>query len=175
MEVNISGYSDYIISDSGVVMSTKLGSRRLLKQIGAGKDRRYMRVTLCSGGARKYAYVHRLVAEHFLPNPMNLPWVNHIDLDTKNNDVENLEWCSPQYNIRHARDNGRCKVKIRSMDEADEIRRRHANGESGASIARSVGVSKETIYHVIHRLSWARLDEPASKLNRPRWDKSSPS
>lgn len=42
--------------------------------------------------------VHRIVAICFLPNPDNLPEVNHIDNDRTNNDVSNLEWCTSQYN-----------------------------------------------------------------------------
>jgi hypothetical protein len=45
--------------------------------------------------------VHRLVAMAFIPNPDNLPFVNHKDENPSNNHVENLEWCSPDYNVRY--------------------------------------------------------------------------
>ena len=51
--------------------------------------------------------VHRLVAKVFIPNPDSLPYVNHLDSDRSNNDVCNLEWCSPQRNAIHAREAGR--------------------------------------------------------------------
>lgn len=50
--------------------------------------------------------VHRLVAEAFIPNPDDLPEVNHIDGNPHNNTVENLEWCTHQYNMQHSWDTG---------------------------------------------------------------------
>lgn len=62
----------------------------------------YLNVALRDGFSDKYIDVHRLVAEAFIPNPHNLPWVNHIDGDKHNNRVENLEWCTPKQNTEHA-------------------------------------------------------------------------
>lgn len=61
----------------------------------------YESVGLCKDKKAKYATVHRLVAEAFIPNPKNLPIVNHRDESKLNNYVKNLEWCTNVYNINY--------------------------------------------------------------------------
>lgn len=61
----------------------------------------YYRVVICVNGKSKQTLIHRLVAEAFVPNPSNLPYVNHKDENMTNNNVENLEWCTFSYNINY--------------------------------------------------------------------------
>lgn len=68
----------------------------------------YQYVQLYKNNKRKKEYVHRLVAMAFLPNPDNLPQVNHIDEDKANNFLDNLEWCSAEYNTHYYLD--RCVI-----------------------------------------------------------------
>lgn len=69
----------------------------------------YLQCKLCSNGTHITVRVHRLVAEHFIPNPENLPEVNHIDYDRKNNIVANLEWSTHIDNVRHSSKIGKYK------------------------------------------------------------------
>lgn len=55
----------------------------------------------------KQVYVHRLVGQAFIPNPDNLPEINHIDFNTRNNRLENLEWVTSEQNVRHSLLHGR--------------------------------------------------------------------
>lgn len=68
----------------------------LLKKIN---DRGYLKLNLSMNGKRHLRYIHRLVAEAFIPNPNNYKEVNHIDSNPSNNNVFNLEWCDRKYNL----------------------------------------------------------------------------
>lgn len=65
----------------------------------------YLRVTLSKEGKIKQYLVHRLVAMTFIPNPDNLPQINHIDECKTNNSVINLEWCDNEYNCNYGNHN----------------------------------------------------------------------
>ena len=94
----------YKVSNFGNVMSLGNGNSnnsnnskpKLLKPVKTIDG--YLGVCLCKDGKRKNFYVHRLVAEAFIPNPDNLPFINHKDENKTNNSVENLEWCTREYN-----------------------------------------------------------------------------
>lgn len=74
---------------------------RILKPSVLGKTSlRYHTVTLCKDNTYKSMLVHRIVASAFIPNPHNYPYINHIDCNGENNCVENLEWCTPSWNMQ---------------------------------------------------------------------------
>lgn len=97
---DIPGYEGlYQVSNTGRVRSLnykRTGKTKALKQC-TDKDG-YKKVVLCKDGKYKTYYIHRLVALAFIPNPDNLPEVNHKDEDKTNNYYKNLEWCTRKYN-----------------------------------------------------------------------------
>lgn len=101
---------DRIVVDKRGRNITKVG--QIMK---GAKDRDgYIMVHLrCKGNDYPNIKVHRLVAEVFIPNPSNLPCINHKDFNRSNNNVGNLEWCSVKYNHNYSKDAGRlpCPTK----------------------------------------------------------------
>ena len=73
---------------------------KILTSLNNGKD--YLFVTLVKNKTKEYLKIHRLVAQAFIPNQNGLPCVNHKDYNRKNNKVDNLEWCSLQYNNEYS-------------------------------------------------------------------------
>lgn len=103
----------YEVTSEGEVFSRKRGGCRLLKgavfRSGHGSTK-YRTVLLTVNGKQKNYYVHRLVAEAFVPNPMHFPCVRHKDGDFFNNRADNLEWCTRSMAIQSAVDDGRINV-----------------------------------------------------------------
>lgn len=102
---DIQGYEGiYSVADNGEVFSHR--SQKILKPDNV---RGYMQVTLYKDGKSRRYKVHRLVAEAFIPNPRNLPLVNHKDEDKGNNAADNLEWCTAEYNNKFGTRTNRSK------------------------------------------------------------------
>ena len=81
-------------------VGTKILRGKILKPLKMANSG-YMEVHLKSNGQVKHGRIHRLVAEAFIPNPDNLPEINHKDEDKTNNRADNLEWCDRQYNSNY--------------------------------------------------------------------------
>ena len=115
---DVIGFEEYYsITDDGKIFSKR--SNRYLKL--NPKDNGYIYIELNVGGQPYYKRVHRLVAEAFIPNPENKPYVNHIDGNKSNNNVSNLEWVTDSENAKHCIKLGlikarRYKYKLYDLD-----------------------------------------------------------
>ena len=110
---DIEGYEGlYQVSNLGNVKALgNGGSNSKEKFLKPQKDKGgYLKVNLCKEGKVKMCKIHRLVAQAFIPNPKNLPQVNHKDEDKQNNAASNLEWCTHFYNINYGTRNQRAAV-----------------------------------------------------------------
>ena len=145
--------SDYNITEKGEVINVKNG--RVLKPQLNGKG--YLRVSI-SG---KLEFIHRLVAEKYIPNPNNLPQVNHKDGNKLNNKVENLEWSTNRDNRQHALANNLhvCGEKCTWSKLTEEnVRFIRANKNvSAKELAKKFNVSVSTIKDVINNRTWKQL------------------
>ena len=102
----IPGYEGlYEVSNMGNVRNVRRNKLLRLPKT----NNRYIRVVLSKNGIKTGFQVHRLIAQAFLPNPDNLPQVNHKDEDKTNNNVDNLEWCTAKYNTNFGTRNIRAK------------------------------------------------------------------
>lgn len=120
---DVVGNSRYAVSSFGRVLAYsapyKCGTRichrkpQLLKPILKNNNPPYYSVRLSDGRCNRFSIlVHRLVATAFIPNPNNLPYVNHIDENSMNNRADNLEWCTQQYNCNYGTHNARMAKTI---------------------------------------------------------------
>lgn len=105
----------YKISDFGEIWSEDrvcidaVGRKRFRKGQKLNPDiapNGYYRVTLAKNGKKTQRYLHRLLAQHFIPNPDNLPQVNHKDGNKLNCNIDNLEWVTIKDNVIHAYKHG---------------------------------------------------------------------
>jgi len=161
----------YKVSNDGLVKTCKhvrytsdqkrmLYEERLRKQSKHAHG--YMRVTLAKGQLLKVEQTHRLVAKAFIPNPNNLPFVNHIDGDKANNRVENLEWCTRQENMNHAVriglvQRGSNAHRSKLVEQQVIAIRKNINGLSVKKLAALFNISQQNVNNIIKGRTWKHL------------------
>lgn len=107
--------------------------------------------------------LHRLVAEAFIPNPENKPYVNHIDGNKKNNNVSNLEWVTPKENSEHAQRLGKYgigsanKMSILNEKAVNLIKNMLDYGISNSNIAQCFNVNSSVISLIKTNKSWKHV------------------
>ena len=128
----------YAVTSCGKVYSHK--SEKFLKP---QKDTDgYLQVGLHKGGERKSYKIHRLVAMAYLPNPDNLPCVNHKDENKENNALQNLEWCTYEYNNNYG---SRIEKAAKSCCKPIYCEELNRTFESGTAAARELGLDNSHI------------------------------
>lgn len=122
---------------------------------------------LSKDGQSTMLFVHRLIALHFIPNPEEKPYVNHIDGVKSNYNIENLEWVTPKENAAHASRIGLLKRKSAterlSFEIAEKIRVQKPY-YTVSKLAEMYNVRPITIYNVLNYTTWKKEKE----VGRPR-------
>lgn len=127
------------------------------------KENGYLHVGLSYGGKReKHAHVHRLVAQVFIPNPNNLPEVNHKNLNKADNRVENLEWCTSKYNKAHFRNSPYAKNADKKkgrtlvnksiqyiLDHKEAVCSTYDSGYTIKEVSEMVGIGKDMVRDIL--------------------------
>lgn len=155
----IKGYEDYYITKSGKIFSTLTNKELKFDKSSHG----YCRVKLMDRRLGKFIalQVHRIVATQFIPNPNNLPEVNHKDGNKSNNSIYNLEWCTSEYNHRHAKETGLYKIEEdnpRAKLTKQQVLQIHRDWEtckSKTALAKKYHVSDALIGEIIRGVRWS--------------------
>ena len=132
----------YQVSNLGEVRSLNYKRSNQPHKLKVIKCGRYYHVHLRKEGKQKTIYVHRLVAKAFIPNPNNLPLINHKDENGRNNLYTNLEWCTCVYNLNYGSHcdkiaKGRAR-KVMLLNTGEVF-------ESMSEAERKTGVTRENI------------------------------
>lgn len=155
----------YGVSNLGNVYSF-FKENRLLHQSKHPKTG-YMTVNWIENGKHKRYTVHRLVAIMFLPNPDNLPCVNHKNEDKTDNRVENLEWCTYKYNSNY----GTCRDKLSEQKIGDKnpsykkvcplvlYTQYVVLNRSSNEIAKDLGICNTNVYRKLNHYNITRKEE----------------
>ena len=161
----VKGFDDYFISNKGRVKSTKHKKPKIRKHSVSNYSTKYPCVVLSKNNKPKCLFVHKLVAQAFIPNTENKPNVNHIDGDKKNNNVNNLEWVTPKENTRHAINNGLFVLKeqggvknhmsnINRNDVLDIYNTYMMGCFSQREVADAFNVSDTTVWRIVNKKAY---------------------
>jgi hypothetical protein len=154
----------YIVYEDGRIWSIRKNTFLKPQDNGTG----YLKVSLRIGNKSVNRYIHRLVAEAFIPNPNNYPEVNHIDADKTNNDVNNLEWCTSAQNKQHAsysglmptgEHNGSHKLTEYEVKTIRKLYRPNSPDYNTWTLAKMFGVSQTAIRFIINGTNWKGVNE----------------
>ena len=171
-KVRLKDFPNYVLYSDGKLWSDNVS--RFLVPFPIGKvlktgTRDYLAYKLCSNGEEWTVQAHRLVASVFIPNPDNLPEVNHIDGDKKNNCVSNLEWVSRQANIQHAFDTGlnngemwqgeKHSRSTYTNEDVEKICKLFSEGVLPKDLAKSTTKEYQKLFRIWNRDNWTSISD----------------
>lgn len=179
--VDVQGYEDlYKISNTGIVIrkETVFGDINNRKRVFPQKivkpsatNNGYLELNLRKNKKSKRYLHHRLMAETFIPNPENKPFVNHKDGNKQNNSIENLEWVTPSENNKHAFDTNLKEISNYqktiaaiffqkfSYEEINKINQLYKNGKTQKEIAEIYNVKQGCISDIINKKTYLNIDD----------------
>lgn len=151
------GFAGYTVSEDGVVYGPAGNALKFFKTAKG-----YMAQAIKGKTVR----LHRAVATAFIPNPDNLPEVNHIDGNKLHNHVSNLEWTTHKRNMEHAYATGLAKNgfgdeaprSILTSEQVAYIRAVHKPGDKQfgqTALGRKFGVTNSCVWRVVHGANWS--------------------
>lgn len=114
----------YEVSNTGKVNALNYHREKIKKPLKISDEKGYKFVFLYKNGSPQRAQIHRLVAMAFIQNPNNFPVINHKDENPSNNNVENLEWCTQQYNLNYG-----TRVRRASLKNSKKVLQFTRDGE----------------------------------------------
>ena len=171
----IKNYPKYFITRNGKVFSFKYGYKKELK---LHNFKGYYRVFLSEGGKPNGYFVHRLVAQAFIPNSENKAQVNHIDGNKQNNNINNLEWNTREENEKHKREilgwdnkgekNGNCGYRMSKCFPSPELRNKlvelgiprwkHNLAELGEMLPSEITITNKSGWKTKYTLNLSKIE-----------------
>lgn len=158
---------NYYVSNLGRILTTEYGQKKLTKVIKQSTHKNGYLVTRMKKESRvRPLKVHRLVAQAFIPNPNNLPQVNHIDGIKTNNVVTNLEWVTGSENIKHAfaiglscHKGSKHPQSILTEEQVKEIRLTYTISNcTKTDFAKKYGIATQTLDNVLSGRTWSHVN-----------------
>lgn len=135
---------DRYVNGNGISCDFQFMKGKILK--GIPDKLGYIRVNLRRNASYNIRLVHQLVAEAFIDNPDNLPYINHKDEHPENNVVDNLEWCTPKYNVNYGTSIERSsRTKWRKVIQFDKEGNEIARWDSLKEAAKFIGRAQQNI------------------------------
>lgn len=158
---DVIGYEGiYTIDISGTITSNKINRKKGFVFKGGKNASGYITVGLRKDGIHKTCLMHRLLAQHFIPNPESKPYINHINGIRHDNRLENLEWCTQKENVHHYINMGLKKVlslqghlhpnSRLSFEQILEIRKKYSDGIKTGKLMAEYGEDNKTIWNIVN-------------------------